>query len=255
MVRQPTKEDVSLGTILPWKIGRSIQGLFLARKAASTRVSNREVRQISSAVMSGRSVLSTSATIQFFSDRFLGDLLLPGEAFPLSVILDPVGSGPLWDSAPGAGRWFRESSPLVSSARSRLVCLMPPDPSLTAAVVFRGGPGPSVPVPHGRREWKLRSPAADAGSEPAISSAPDEGGVFSLDIPSLQKLTPQILWIKQSGLRPRLTGNRVGPPSCVRTGAVGGDTSARSTLLLCRHIVDRTSTSDRRVGRADGPWR
>src|ERR1035438_1778891 len=63
------------------------------------------------------------------------------------------------------------------------------------------------------------------------------------------------LWIKQSGFRPLLIGNRVGPLSCVRTGAVGSDNSVRSTLLLCRHTVDRTSTSDRRVGRVDGPWR
>jgi hypothetical protein len=64
---------------------------------------------------------------------------------------------------------------------------------------------------------------------------------------------PRIHWIKRSGLRAPLIGNRVGPLSCVRTGVVGFYTSARSSLLLCRHIVDRTSTSDRRVGRADGP--
>src|SRR5882672_9573762 len=60
--------------------------------------------------------------------------------------------------------------------------------------------------------------------------------------------------IKRPGLRPPLIGNRVGPLSCVRTGAVGFYISARSSFLLCRYIVDRTSTFDRRVGRADGPW-
>ena len=86
------------------------------------------------------------------------------------------------------------------------------------------------------------------------SSAPAQGEVFSLDIPSPETY-PAELWIKQSGFRPLLIGNRVGPLSCVRTGAVGSDNSVRSTLLLCRHTVDRTSTSDRRVGRVDGPWR
>src|SRR5260370_13289845 len=84
-----------------------------------------------------------------------------------------------------------------------------------------------------------------------ISGVPAGRSVFHLTSP-LQKLNPAAdLWIKHCGHRPPLTGSRVGPPSCVRTEAVGCDTSVRNSLRLCRHIVYRTSTSATRVVLAD----
>src|ERR1700724_1860132 len=71
------------------KMGRSSKGLFMARKAASTRVSAPD--------LIGRQILAVGlhhiTAIQFFRDRFLVHILLPGEALALGIILDPVVAG------------------------------------------------------------------------------------------------------------------------------------------------------------------
>src|ERR1017187_9570946 len=87
-------------------MGRSIKGLFMARKAASTRVNNMYVRQMSDVKLSFRSYfmivarqpdligaqilaigLEDIAAIEFFCKRSLVAVLLPGEALRLGLIL------------------------------------------------------------------------------------------------------------------------------------------------------------------------
>ena len=49
-----------------------------------------------------------------------------------------------------------------------------------------------------------------------LLSTSGRGRNIFLDFPSPETYLSRIQWIKQSGLRPPLTGNRVGPLSCVR---------------------------------------